>query len=191
MITIGMHTCLKDGGRDKVLYEAPFLGEHTPNHPVRSKRKLQFLGQGYYYWDNHIEMAKIWGKIHCNNNFFILSCEINISQEKCLDLVGNRSHQIYISETMEKLKKRGYDKGNWEISKCLEYLKKLAKLDINIFPFENIRAIDYLPPDDLQQIEYYFVNNNKHYTILNPKVAICVINKKSLPLHSQKIIFES
>lgn len=191
MITTGMHTCLKEGGKDFVLKNAPFLGEHKPNHPDNAKRKLQFLGQGYYYWDNHIEMAKIWGRTHYRNSFYILSCQIDISHKKCFDLVGNRSHQIYLTETMNRLNKRGFETNHWEISKCLEYLKKLALSDINVFPYENIRALDYLPPEELQQIEYYFVTNNQHYTILNPKIAICVIDKESLPLQSQKIIFES
>ncbi len=191
MITLGMHTCLKNGGKEKVLKEAPFLGKHNSTDSVKERSKLQFLGQGYYYWDNNFEMAKIWGKTHCQNNYYILECEIDISAEKCLDLVGNRYHQIFITETIERLKKRGLNRENWEISKCIEYLKRLSVLDINVFPYENIRALDYLPPEDLKQIEYFFVTNNKHYTVLNPKIAICVIDKKSLPLQKQKIIFES
>lgn len=191
MITKGHHTCKKDGGRDAVIKNAPFLAEHKPNEVDLQKQKLQFLGQGYYFWDNNFEMAKIWGKLHCSNDFFVIECDIEISESKCFDLVGNRSHQIFLVSLLKKLKKSGYDRDYWEICKCIEYLKKLANYNSEVFPFESIRAIDYLPPHELQQVEFYFVKGNKHFTILNPKMAICVLEKDTLPLHTIKIIYDS
>lgn len=191
MTTIGHHTCTKKGGKESVINNAPFLAVHTPFEKDIKKRKLQFLGQGYYFWDNNFELARIWGKSHCNNDFFIIECEINITENNCFDLVGNRGHQIMLLSTLEKLKEKGYKKDYWEISKCIEYLKKLAKYNNEVFPYEHIRAIDYLKPHGLQQVEFYFVKGNKHFTILNPKMAICTLNKDTLPLHTVKIIYES
>ena len=191
MVTKGHHTCRKDGGKEEVIKNAPFLAEHTPNEKDPKKQKLQFLGQGYYFWDNNFEMARIWGKSDCNNHFFIIECEIEISETKCFDLVGNRNHQIFLIDMLKKMKNKGYNRDHWEISKCIEYLKLLAKHDHAVFPYESIRAIDYLPPHELQQIEFHFVKGNKHYTILNPKMAICALKKETLALHTVKLVYES
>ena len=191
MVTKGHHTCRKDGGKEHVIKNAPFLAEHKPHEKDTKKRKLQFLGQGYYFWDNNFDMARIWGRTHYSNDFFILEYDIDISETKCFDLVGNRGHQIFLITMLKKLKEKGYERDYWEISRCIEYLKRLAFRDNSVFPYENIRAIDYLPPDELQQIEFYFVKGTKHYTILNPKMAICSLNKDTLPLQSVKMIYES
>jgi hypothetical protein len=56
------------------------------------------------------------------------------------------------------------------------------------FDFQSVRAIDYVKPREYDDKKYFFVKSTDHYTILNPKIAICVIDKKSLPLHTKKII---
>ena len=186
MLTKGQHTCKLDGGLKNILKESPFLAKHKPE-----KHKLQFLGEGYYFWDNNIEMAHIWGKQHCKNNYCIIELDLEITEKTCLDLVGNRKHQIFLVEMLNKLKEKGFDRKKWNISNCIEYLKSLRKHNKNIFPYNTIRALDYISPDELKQVRIDFVNNVKHYTVLNPKITICAIDKNLLPLQSKKIIYSS
>ncbi len=186
MITRGHHTCRKDGGTDFVLKNAPFLAIHSPDGNALQPARLQFLGQGYYFWDNNIEMAMLWGKHHYNNDYFIIESKISITEKNCFDLVGNREHMILLTELITWLKSRGHDKSNWEISKCIEFLKQTG-----MFKFKCIRAVDHLPPKEYIQEAYAFVENNKHFTVLNPKIAICMLKMHGLPLQTKKLVYES
>ena len=192
MQTLAHHTCKKDGGRSYVLHEAPFLAEQIiPDQLSAEKRKpkIQFLGEGYYFWDNNIEMAIVWGKNHCKNCFFVVEMDIEFTEETCLDLVGNRGHQLFLVDVLKQMKEDGYNRDKWEISKSIEYLKKMREVDPDIFPYNMIRAIDLFPSSGYNFQKVYF--NNLHYTYLNPKIMICVIDKTKLKLESKRIIHAS
>ena len=51
-----------------------------------------------------------------------------------------------------------------------------------------IRAIDYMPRKEYNKLKLHFVQNNNHYTIVNPKMVICILNKNILPLHSKRLV---
>lgn len=176
------HTCRPDGGGDFLIDNSPFLAEHKP-----SEGKYQFLGEGYYLWDENIEMAHYWGKMHYKNKYAVIEMNIELTENNCLDLVGNRKHMSFILNVLRKLSEKGFNRENWELSKCIEYLKRISLKNSNIFPYNIIKSIDYRSPKDQQKI--FFVKNNTHFTILNPKIALCVIDKKRLPLRSKKLIY--
>jgi len=67
------HTCNKEGGEKQVLKDFPFLSNYEPK-----KNKTPFLGKGYYFWDYNLEYAKVWGKNHYTNDYFICQSEISI-----------------------------------------------------------------------------------------------------------------
>ncbi|MFV0313019.1 MAG: hypothetical protein ACK5KN_15405 [Dysgonomonas sp.] len=185
MRTKGHHTCTKNGGREHVEKESPFFAKHDPD-----KKKYQFLGSGYYFWDDNIELAKVWGYSHCKNDYFVVEIDIELTEDTCLDLVGNRRHMMFFAAVMEKLRKeKGISKSEWTISQCIEFLKRLSKDNISIFPYKIIRAIDY--NDDFKQKVAKFVKDKGNFTTLSPKMVICVIEKKMLPLHTKRIIHES
>ena len=177
------HTCNTTGGKKKVLKNAPFLAvDDIP------KKKFQFLGEGYYFWDDNVEMANIWGKFHCNDKYYVVEMDLEFSSNDCFDIVGNRQHQKLIFKTFDELRKRGYDKKEWQLSNILNLLKKLSKKDKNAFPYSMIRAIDYMPRKEYNKLKLHFVQNNNHYTIVNPKMVICILNKNILPLHSKRLV---
>ena len=177
------HTCQTKGGAEKVLKEAPFLAKNDPK-----KNKFQFLGEGYYFWDDNIEMANIWGKFHIKNDYFIVEMDLEFSSNECFDIVGNRKHQQLIFKAFELMKKRGYNKSHWQLSNIINFLKRLSKKDKKVFPFLMVRAIDYVPRKQYKKMKLHFIRDNNHYTIVNPKMVICVFNKKSLPLHTKTLV---
>jgi len=184
METIGHHTCKKDNGKEYILKHAPFFADFDTH-----SRQKQFLGSGYYFWDDNIEMAHKWGKSHYKNNYFILQCNIHTLQDRFLDLVGNRSHMRYFREVAEKYIQRGYARKDWSLGSFIEHLKLLAKDHPEIFPFKIIRAVDLLPRDEKDR--WYFVADMPNYTMLNPRIVICITSEKELFLQSKEIIFES
>lgn len=182
MITTAQHTCLNIGTDEDLLKNSPFIGIHNP-----IEDKHQFLGTGYYFWDDNIEMARIWGKKHCNNSYVIIETEIDINQDKCFDLVGNRKHMKALLSIVNHLKLYGYHKEKWVISQCIEFLKDKELNELFEFNYECVRAIDYVKPREYNPQKYLFVKNTDHYTILNPKIAICIIDRKYVPLQPKTI----
>ena len=181
MKTVAQHTCLNLGTHKDILKNSPFEAIHDPK-----KEKHQFLGTGYYFWDDNIEMARIWGEDHCKGSYVIIETELDINENICFDLVGNRKHLRFLRNFIERLKHYGIDIEEWGISQVLEFLKD-KKINPD-FDFQSIRAIDYTLPTDYNLEKYPFVTNTDHYTILNPKIIICVINKNLLSLPYKKII---
>ncbi|WP_027470591.1 hypothetical protein [Saccharicrinis fermentans] len=140
MKTIAHHTCKKEGGIDYVTTNVPFFAEHNMD-----EEKYQFLGSGYYFWDDNIELAKSWGKYHYNNDYHVFQFDFEINSDICLDLVGNRSHQKYFMDLFKIYEEQTGDKReDWSICQCIEFIKILKKKSEKIFPFKMIRAIDLL-----------------------------------------------
>lgn len=187
MQTIGHHTCLKDGGREFVENEAPFLAEYADH-----KGKLPFLGQGYYFWDNNLSASRWWGDNMkpYNGKYYIVESVLDIPAGTFFDLVGSRADMIYFVELMEKYRTQGRNKA-WPIGAFIEFLKKLTRvLDPNVFPYKVIRAIDHNSPPD-EQFFVPYVKGKNYYLNLSPKLVICLLEKTSLIILTKKIVHES
>lgn len=170
------HTCTKQGGEDSVLAEFPFLSVYDPEN-----NKKPFLGEGYYFWDYNFEYAKVWGKSHYKNNYYVCESDIEIDHEEegnYLDLVGNRKHLVGFVELLLEFNLIS-DEGVEGIDLCfiIDYLRNNFPLEV--FPFEVIRAVDYLN-NDSAGIKIYFNDKQKSYTILNPRIIISFKNKHKI-----------
>ena len=91
------HTCSRENGEAFVLKNAPFLAEDNPRN-----RKYQFLGTGYYLWEDDIEQAKHWGEVHYKNSFFVVEFECDIKEEDILNL-NEREGQKALFEMIENI----------------------------------------------------------------------------------------
>lgn len=182
--TIGHHTCKKDGGRVYVLSNAPFLSVVDPSG------KKPFLGEGFYFWDFDIDQAKSWGQTHYKNNFFVFQANLNIDDEILLDLAGNRQQMVYFAQLIERFKRNHINVEQWKIGAFIEFLKVFRKKDYTIFPFEAVRAEDYLAAGK-SSVKKYFFNEKNHYTNLNARFVICFFILNDIPSQDKSIAFES
>lgn len=185
--TIGHHTCLKDGGEDFVLQKSPFYAEHNP-----AQGKHQFLGSGYYFWDNNLELSKVWGKNRCGNNYFVIEIDIDLLSENCYDLVGNRNHQIHLMNALKEYEAElGVDKSKeWTLNQCISFLKELSNVDEQIFPYKLVRAVDLLNHEQYKEAQKLikFTSEKGNYTIINPKIVIFAFDKQDLNLETKRIV---
>ena len=145
--------------------------------------KKSFLGAGYYFWDNHIELAKFWGESHCNNNYIICESQMNINKNDFLDLVGSREDQIHFLELIKTLKMQDQPFGN-----IISSLKDLEKEKNGIFPYKAIRAVDNLPKKRFAQSAFKF-SDKENYSILSPMYIICLFEINELILPTYKVIY--
>jgi len=188
--TKGHHTCLYNGDRESVLRNSPFLAEYKPK-----EGKMQFLGTGYYFWDNNLELAKVWGKHHYNGKYAVIEVDFDLKSDSCYDLVGNRSHQIDLAERLNKLSvNSGSNKTKkWTLSQFFTFIRKFAVSNRDIFPYEMIRAIDLLNHKKYEKVHelILFTEDKDNYTVINPKIVICVFDKNRLNLQTKRIVFTS
>lgn len=169
------HTCSIEGGKELVLKNAPFLSEYRP-----LEDKKPFLGEGYYFWEYNLDYAKVWGRYHYSNKYFIVESNVYIDHERenyYLDLVGNRKHLVFFVRLLTKfnlLNKIG-TKG---IDLCfiIDYLRKTIP---EAFPFKVIRAVDY-KNKDREGIKIQFNDKGNSFTILNPRFIFSFKNKEDI-----------
>lgn len=190
MKTKGHHTCLFNGDRDSVLRESPFLAEDNPK-----EGKVQFLGAGYYFWDNNLELAKVWGNSHYDGEYAIIEIDIDLKSNSCYDLVGNRTHQIDLAERLKKLADNSCTNKlrEWTLNQFITFIRNMAAINSDVFPYQMVRAIDLLNHDRYKKAQQMirFTKEKHNYTVINPKTVICVFNKNTLNSQTKKIVFTS
>jgi hypothetical protein len=182
---IGHHACGKEGGHDVVLDKSPF-----PSKEDKKKGYFPFLSEGFYFWDNNISLAHVWGKAHYQDNYYILEAELELTSDVLFDLVGNRSHMILFME-LHKIFENEYNSGDrWPMGKFIEFLRDLnneSETYKGIFPFLAARAID-LSRTKLEQFKFLFVDSKDNYTNLSPCLVICLYEKNNVILQSKILI---
>lgn len=170
------HTCSKEGGEAIVLKSFPFPSIYDPKN-----EKKPFLGEGFYFWDFNLEYAKVWGKNHYNNDFYVCESDIDIDHDYesfYLDLAGNRKHLVGFVDLLWEFNLI-HEEGTKGIDLCwiVDYLR--TQCPSEVFPFEVIRAVDY-KNDEQSGIKIVFNDKQQSYTILNPRVIISFKNKKNI-----------
>lgn len=145
-----------------------------------------YLGEGHYFWDNHIELAHWWGEYHCNNNYIICEGELRVNKKLFLDLVGDRAQHIRFMYLLDK-----FNLQDMVIGKAIGVLRDLDKINVGIFPYKVIRAVDNKYKEKFKQKQYRFSNHphRKGFTIFAPMFLICLIDKDELLLPSYKVIY--
>jgi len=174
LIFIVQHTCEKKGGMEFVLKNAPFHSKYN-----LEKGKKPFIGAGYYFWEYNLDYAKVWGKNHYNNSYFIVESEIIINEDSLyLDLAGNREHLVGFVELLKEFELID-EIGTQGIDLChiISYLRD--EFPEEVFPFKVIRAVDY-KNNETSGIKIAFNNELRSYTILNPRIIICYKNKEDI-----------
>jgi len=155
------------------------------NGPFKCTRSDAWLGYGYYFWDTKIDWAFNWGKNSYKAkgvNFIIGECEL-ILDETCFDLVGSVEHQSAFVEVLNLMKTHPVTKGanNLNVPNVITYMKKKK-----LFNYKAIRASDMSYSNN---VRVFFTKRKKEFTILNPRVQVCVITLKGVFSQPFKIVY--
>lgn len=110
------HTCKQDGGEDYVLKNAPFFAEEN-----QQMNKGLFLGSGYYFWEDDIKQARYWGKVHYNNQYYIVAFECEIDEDFLLDLNSREGQKEF------------FELCNLYIQKAKRIKRNINKIYLNVF----------------------------------------------------------
>ncbi len=184
---IAHHTCEARGSSEEVLEKAPFKSE------VRDEY-FPFLGEGYYFWDNNLELAKKWGEKRYRNFYYVVEFILVIDENKILDLVGNREDILWLKKIKKQIEQR--------LNESFRYLKE--KFNLNEMPDLTmgviIELLKYIIPDFSEKIyaikaidlsrtyDKLYFRLDKEFLSLNPKIFYCFPLWKDEFAKSKKII---
>jgi len=143
------------------------------------------LGSGYYFWDDHIDLAHWWGENHCNDDYIVCEANFRIEKKDFCDLVGSRQDQEYMIQLLDKL-----NANNLNLGQFIELLKDLESRpqQKGIFNFKAIRAVEAASKGYPEMI-VKFSHRTTGITSLTPKILVCLIRKDPAILKNYKIVF--
>lgn len=150
--------------------------------------KKAFLGEGIYFWDNHLDYAHFWGETRYPSGYVICEVSIELSAESFFDLIGNREDQIYLLQQYDELNAK-FECKDWPIGRFISLLVALnGKPQYSgIFDYSAIRAMDYAARRTTSNIP--FVDGKHHFTNLSPVYIVCVIGTAGITFQNFRIIF--
>ena len=150
------HTCSRENGEAFVRENAPFLAKDNPQN-----RKYQFLGTGYYLWEDDIEQAKHWGEVHYKNSYFVVEFECDIEEEDILNL-NEREGQKALYEMIEEIQtKFGVNLRKLPLSKIFEVIYR-SKITFN---YKTIKVKDEFSSRKRQEA-FKFTSVKDNFTYL-------------------------
>jgi hypothetical protein len=163
--TTGYHTCQARGKPEEIT--GPFLATYD-----EQIKKYQYLGTGYYFWEDDIELARSWGKQHYKGRYYIFEAQLFIADNTLLDLLGDSSARKYILTLMKTFSNQSKIAGRWTMGALIEFMRKEAPKGSEMFPYKAIRAADnsYNRREDTHP----FAPDQKSFINLNPKIIICL-----------------
>ncbi len=176
IVTKGHHTC-KKCQEAYVIAKAPFkscYNKLTHNEP--------YLGDGFYFWDDNLQLAEWWGKKHYRDKYTILEYDLDLHGDHFLDLVGSRQDFMYFQTLVDRIRQHPECK-NFGVYKCINFLIKAEQSKQGTFPIRIIRAMDISRIDGMQ-----FADNKRGRMLLDPRIIICFFDKKDIPLQTAKVI---
>ena len=177
MFETTLHQTLQDKDNpDYVEREGPFR--------VRDFKKA-YLGNGYYFWDDHWDLAHWWGEKHCSNKYFICKADFKIEKDDFCDLVGSRQDQKYIAQCFETFKAH-----HLNLAQLIEMLKEIENQPHmkGIFSYKAIRAVE-IHENSFEEMIVNFASDRPGITSLTPRIIVCLINKDPAILTNFKILY--
>lgn len=161
------------------------------NGPFPCRWENTWLGDGYYFWQEFIELAHWWGQSHRNGNYIVCEAECDFDESKCLDLVGEMSHVRLFQDAIQIMRVNRKITPETTVSRIINFMKG----EFESFLYEAIRVygINSISPNKEASKQYssrfLFEINKGQYLDALPAVQLCLFTKNSLNLRNYKITY--
>lgn len=179
------HTCKKDGGSKFVLQNAPFLAKDD-----KSAKKFQFLGSGFYFWEDDINQAHYWGQVrYGEDNYFIVQFVCNIDEDDLLDLDSKTGYNILekVKEKLLAFTNTPNKQNNWTLSQWVNFLYKYNEIYSIGFDFKAIKVKDYNFSRKKEQ-KIFFVQGKSNYTCVGGVYIYFFRKKEDICIEKKELI---
>lgn len=175
------HTARSGVDRDKILRQAPFCA-------IDNSQFRQWLGTGFYFWEQFLPLAKWWGNVHYvrrGEHYIIFSTIFNCNDRYILDLVSNTEQMNDIMTIVRELKSRPEFE---DTTFSAQFIINFITTKVN----QTYKAIRVYGHDscstDKNITQNKFLFNDRSYLNLCPEIQICVKDRKVLQL-PMKIVY--
>lgn len=157
--------------------------------PYWCSRKDAWLGNGYYFWDYFLDLAKWWGNTAYNGNFIICEQLANLKGNPAvLDLYADFQMIEVVDKYVQQLKK-AYNQNQLTVRTVLEHMKligafdgfKAVRIEANNSTFKDALLKDHRIPFKTGKSQYVYFE-------MRPPVQVCVYDK-SILIGQYKIIY--
>ncbi|MFL0684032.1 MAG: hypothetical protein ACJLTB_12550 [Algoriphagus aquaeductus] len=165
---------------DQIENEGPFICRDSE----------AWLGQGYYFWDTHIELGHWWGIRAYGIESYVICRAYGIIDSSCWDLIGIGQHRLEFEQACKLLIDEGIStKDDLIVPNVIEFLKRKK-----MFPYKAIRTLsmDTIQPNQTEEwlvLKIKFNKRRKSYLDLHPAIQLCLFEKRGLSLKDYVIVF--
>jgi hypothetical protein len=170
--TIVYQTIEDRGDADKVENSGPFPA-----------KRYKWLGDGYYFWDTHIELAHRWGDVYSGT---YMICEASCTLDgRCWDLHGTGRHRLeFMSICTQLINAEVTTMDRITVPQVIEYFKRNGK-----FIYEGVRASTPSVIKDKYMLRMPYRHGSNEIMELIPSVQICFLTKRALSLRDYRVVF--
>jgi hypothetical protein len=155
-----------------------------------------WLGNGYYFWDTHIELAHWWGRTrYLSKKKAYVICSAKITRDyKCWDLHGEGNHRLEFINAVEELITAGlFKKEVTRVPQVIEFLKMrnffTEKYDSIRVMGSNSVGISYKKDTQKVMWRMFFEDDLPGFYEIIPAVQICLFTKKSQTFKNYRVIY--
>jgi len=158
-----------------------------------------WLGEGYYYWYHHINLAHWWGNRYKNKNGHLIFKSICTDLTKCWDLHTGVGQDLFL-HWLKKMDENKILKEQTSVAQVIEFVKN----EYPEFPYEGIRilGIDSISKLAIQNMgfvrmnfEFPEENDNpnkqkfKAFFELMPAVQVCLFTKEGMGRSGYELVY--
>jgi len=164
--------------------------EHVESSgPFKCSRNDAWLGEGYYFWEGHIELAHFWGR---NYDRYIICQADAVLDNNCWDLHNSAELRKEFVEILETLHAAGViNKADALVSQVIEFFKAKGKFNYSSIRVLGMESLSNIRANKTFIRRLKFKRNSFQYFDLIPPVQICLIKKNALSLHNFLIVYPS
>lgn len=168
--------------------------------PYSCSWKNTWLGEGYYYWYHHINLAHWWGQqARFKENGYTIFKSVCNDLSKCWDLHTGPGQDIFLY-WLDKMKSKNLLESKTSVAQVLEFIKN----EYPEFPYEGIRILgmDSLSKSAIKnmgfvRMNFEFAGENenankqkfKAYFDPIPPVQVCLFIKDGMGRIGYDLIF--
>ena len=157
--------------------------------PYECRGGSSWLGNGYYFWDTHVQLGHKWGKTAYNGSYVVCEAVIDLNEFNCFDIHGNGEHMMEFQDTVEKINEID-DAQEVTVARVISFLKKMRTWSYSAIRVLGMNSFKRdLEERGLYWDEIKFSIGKKPFLDLYPPVQICVISKQNCNLRQWQIVY--
>lgn len=177
-------------------------GNHLENEkdgPYSCNWDNTWLGEGYYYWYHHIELAKWWGSSRYKGRDYIVFRSTCKDLTKCWDLHNGPGQTLFLY-WLKIMKEKEILEASTTVAQVFEFIKN----EYPNFPYEGVRilGVDSISERSVDNFDFVrmrfempaelnktLIQRYKAYFDAMPAVQVCLFDKDGMGRVDYELVY--